>query len=189
MLQELHAPAGSKEELIGRLKELLPPGTDFEKLAGLGKIFGTSGELEAAEVGFLSRNPVAVLGERTRGEVGVEVPGQGGLVRQAGEFFLGLGEIQVLRREEFDALVQSMVRIEKEGGVVPIQPAADEAAKAMARAATAMESAANALQEQADQPRTVNIHNNNVKNTHPSAKAQREVIRNGQNDLLRRAGG
>ncbi|MCH7885879.1 MAG: hypothetical protein IIC01_11610 [Planctomycetes bacterium] len=39
-----------------------------------------------------------------------------------------------------------------------------------------------------EEPRTVTIHNNNVKNTHPSRKAQEAEIRNGQNDLQRRAG-
>lgn len=130
MLGELRAPAGSQEDLIARMKEVLPPETDFRHLAELAKIFGTSGELKAAEVGFISRNPFAVATERLRGEVGVEVPGQGGLIRQALEA-MGLGEIQVLRREDFDALIKFMERVEKEGGAFPIQPVADKAAKAM----------------------------------------------------------
>ena len=100
---------------------------------------------------------------------------------------LGLGEIQVLRREEFDALLQSMERIQKEGGVLPIQPAADEAAKAMERAATAMENAATAMQEQAEQPRTVNINQQNAKFIGSDAASRARRVTNGQSKLLRRA--
>ena len=39
-----------------------------------------------------------------------------------------------------------------------------------------------------EQPRTVHVHNNNVKNTYPDRRAQQAQIRNGQNDLLRREG-
>lgn len=169
------------------MKEVLPPETDFQKLAALAKIFGTSGELKAAEVGFISRNPFAVATERLRGEVGVEVPGQGGLIRQALEA-VGLGEIQVLRREDFDAPIKFMERVEKEGGGLPNQPAADKSAEAMERAATAMESAAAALQEQADQPRTVVNHYENAKFIGPDAGSLERRSRYGSKSLRERAG-
>ena len=170
------------------MKEAFPPGTDFERMAELAQTFSTSGELEAARVGFISRNPIAEAYRRLSGAVGIEVPGQGGLLRQGAEKYLGLGQIQTLRGEEYDRLFRFMERAEKEGGVLPIHPAAEESAKAMARAATAMESAADAMREQADQPRTVHVYNNNVKNTYPDRRAQQAQIRNGQNDLQRRAG-
>lgn len=138
VLKELQAPAGSKEELIARMREVMPPETDFEKLAALGKIFSTSGELKAAEVGFISRNPLAEAHRRLSGEVGIEVPGQGGLIRQGAEKFLGLGEIQVLRRDEFQGLLQFMERADKEGGVLPIQKARDESTEALEKAARSM---------------------------------------------------
>ena len=188
ILGELRSPAGSQQELIARMKEVLPPETDFERLAELAKIFGTSGELEASVQGLISRNPLAPINDFFAGNIGIEVPGQGGLLRQGAEKFLSLGEVQTVRIEFFQTLLQFMKRIEKEGGVLPIQKARDESTEALEKAARSMEAATTALREQADQPRTVHVHNNNVKNTYPDRRAQQAQIRNGQNDLQRRAG-